>query len=516
MLLSSQLTIWGGLRISEHTGFTLLPLLTWWSVPLLAAIGLAMLSLGAFALLRLPETDGSTHRERVIEQIVPCIACAFMFLGFGLFIVAPPASQTLICISALALGLGTGALFVAWAVLLARLERRHVTVLVLCSLIACALPLTVLPVLPPWAPDIVFVVATLGSTVLLLALPRILCSDSLAATECATSRKQNAREKELTEASRFGWRRPQSMKELAKEALEAVRTPLFCASAIAVAVAITRLMTLNARPGSSTVVSVAGAICIAVGAAALIVAMYGRESSKPSALSIPTLFRILFPAVATLLLVLSIGGERLGAPAGAAVFAIYMIMSALMVPACIDIAQRKRLHPAAVYGLFAGIVYAVFSIATLFGVRLFTEDSGFGAATSLVATLLVFYVLAMAFAVVQKRTSGGDAAADEADPHQGDNAEAASENRPVAAAAPDPIEQRCLVVVDRYGLSQRETDVLMGFAHGRTVMHLADSLCLSPNTIRSHCKTLYTKLGVHSRQELIDLVDTVDDSFENG
>ncbi|MBS6941684.1 MAG: hypothetical protein KH142_09530, partial [Slackia piriformis] len=30
---------------------------------------------------------------------------------------------------------------------------------------------------------------------------------------------------------------------------------------------------------------------------------------------------------------------------------------------------------------------------------------------------------------------------------------------------------------------------------------------LSTNTIRSHSKTLYAKLGVHSKQELIDLVE---------
>ncbi len=255
---------------------------------------------------------------------------------------------------------------------------------------------------------------------------------------------------------------------------------------------------------------------MALGAAVLLFVLGKKPKESSSALTIPTLFRILFPVVATLLLVLSLGVGQLGAPASAAVFSVYMIMSVLMIPACMSTAEKNSLRAEAVYGLFAGIVYAVFAAATLFGVHLFAENGGFGAATSLVAILLVFYVLAMAYALMQRRAA--EAGAPSASVSIPSETEATLEATlevevfvPIETApAPDPIEQRCLVVVERYGLSQRETDVLMGLAHGRTVMHLADSLCLSPNTIRSHCKTLYTKLGIHSRQELIDLVDAAD------
>lgn len=64
-----------------------------------------------------------------------------------------------------------------------------------------------------------------------------------------------------------------------------------------------------------------------------------------------------------------------------------------------------------------------------------------------------------------------------------------------------------MAVARAYALSPRETDVLVAYAHGRNVAYLAEHLVLSSNTIRSHSKTLYTKLGVHSKQELIDLVE---------
>ena len=66
-----------------------------------------------------------------------------------------------------------------------------------------------------------------------------------------------------------------------------------------------------------------------------------------------------------------------------------------------------------------------------------------------------------------------------------------------------------MVLASQRGLSPRETDVLVAFAHGRNVAYLASQLVLSENTIRSHSKTLYTKLGVHSKQELIDLVESI-------
>ena len=40
---------------------------------------------------------------------------------------------------------------------------------------------------------------------------------------------------------------------------------------------------------------------------------------------------------------------------------------------------------------------------------------------------------------------------------------------------------------------------------GRSKAYIASLLYLSENTVRTHTKTLYAKLDVHSKQELIDL-----------
>ena len=52
LLFACQLSVWGGMKLSARSGFDILPLLTWWSVPLLASIGLTLLALGAWSMKR--------------------------------------------------------------------------------------------------------------------------------------------------------------------------------------------------------------------------------------------------------------------------------------------------------------------------------------------------------------------------------------------------------------------------------------------------------------------------------
>lgn len=58
----------------------------------------------------------------------------------------------------------------------------------------------------------------------------------------------------------------------------------------------------------------------------------------------------------------------------------------------------------------------------------------------------------------------------------------------------------------RYGLSQRELEILELFAQGRSANWIADSLVISKNTVRAHLRAIYTKLDVHTRQDLLDFL----------
>ncbi|MFR8047470.1 MAG: response regulator transcription factor [Eggerthella lenta] len=58
----------------------------------------------------------------------------------------------------------------------------------------------------------------------------------------------------------------------------------------------------------------------------------------------------------------------------------------------------------------------------------------------------------------------------------------------------------------RYGLTARELEILDLFAQGRSANWIADNLTISKNTVRSHLRAIYTKLDVHTRQELLDFL----------
>ena len=61
---------------------------------------------------------------------------------------------------------------------------------------------------------------------------------------------------------------------------------------------------------------------------------------------------------------------------------------------------------------------------------------------------------------------------------------------------------------EEFDLSERETEVALLIAQGRSKAYIADALCLSENTVRTHSKRIYVKLDIHKRQELIALVES--------
>jgi DNA-binding CsgD family transcriptional regulator len=69
------------------------------------------------------------------------------------------------------------------------------------------------------------------------------------------------------------------------------------------------------------------------------------------------------------------------------------------------------------------------------------------------------------------------------------------------------LRQRCDSLSAEYGLSNREQEVFLYLARGYSHVFIAKELYVSENTIRTHVKHIYTKLGLTSREELIRLID---------
>ena len=72
------------------------------------------------------------------------------------------------------------------------------------------------------------------------------------------------------------------------------------------------------------------------------------------------------------------------------------------------------------------------------------------------------------------------------------------------ALDPAALEARIAAIPAELGISAREAQVIALFAQGRSANWIAEELTISKNTVRSHVRSIYTKLDVHSRKELLE------------
>ncbi|MEG0374326.1 MAG: helix-turn-helix transcriptional regulator, partial [Raoultibacter sp.] len=78
---------------------------------------------------------------------------------------------------------------------------------------------------------------------------------------------------------------------------------------------------------------------------------------------------------------------------------------------------------------------------------------------------------------------------------------------PAVDEQPGMYRQACTMVAEASGLTARESELLYLFARGRSVEFVHKTLFISKDTVKTHARSIYRKTGIHSQQELIDLVE---------
>lgn len=68
------------------------------------------------------------------------------------------------------------------------------------------------------------------------------------------------------------------------------------------------------------------------------------------------------------------------------------------------------------------------------------------------------------------------------------------------------LEDKVDIVAEEHGISGRALEVMLLLAQGRTATRIEQELYISRGTVNTYSHRLYQKLGVHSRQELLDLI----------
>lgn len=180
----------------------------------------------------------------------------------------------------------------------------------------------------------------------------------------------------------------------------------------------------------------------------------------------------------------------------------FSMISIAMVTSCIETARDKGVSLTVIYGVFAGIFYATSFVGLLLGsvISALEVPNQLKIAMTIVAMLIIGTCVALIIWKDRSNNINGTEGPQESSVRQENDSRAAD-------SSTDSLEKYSKLAV-QFGLSKRETEVLVLLAKGRNVPSISEKLFISQNTVRSHVKRIYWTLDVHSQQELIDLVDS--------
>ena len=95
------------------------------------------------------------------------------------------------------------------------------------------------------------------------------------------------------------------------------------------------------------------------------------------------------------------------------------------------------------------------------------------------------------------------------------HAHAGSKDVQGEATAPDrepgvgPADAAFELLVATYGL-RTEAEIVREYSSGRSARYIADWFMLSEYTVKTHLRRSYVKMGIHSRQELLDTLEEME------
>lgn len=170
------------------------------------------------------------------------------------------------------------------------------------------------------------------------------------------------------------------------------------------------------------------------------------------------------------------------------------IMVVLLFLALTALVHRTELHPCTLFaagmGTYTFALTAGMAVASVLGLDAFDQYPP-------VLVLDVMCVLAVTTVLAMNMGHSADLrlfADGESDGQADDGRE-------------DELEARCAALAQVFNLTRRELETMRLICRGRSKRYIAEHMALSENTVRGYAKTLYAKLDVHSREELIDLLE---------
>ena len=187
----------------------------------------------------------------------------------------------------------------------------------------------------------------------------------------------------------------------------------------------------------------------------------------------------------------------------------------------VDASRRRNENALYIFGLGVAFMFCGMALGNAASHIIDALVAGGNLQANVVAMAAILCLVVVAFLVLPEGTvaqlsrreghaergegrTGRSGAASEGQAEDSDNA--SEENGHVGATA-DRLERHCAAVARDFGLTPRESEVIVLLAYGRTLAIIARDLHIAQGTARTHIENIYRKLDVHKQQELIDLVE---------
>lgn len=227
----------------------------------------------------------------------------------------------------------------------------------------------------------------------------------------------------------------------------------------------------------------------AYGVAALL--FYFTAAMMPRLTSTSGVFKVFFPVMLGALLLLPFLGDESRVIANGFIAGGYFFMSFAIMLMVSNVVSDRNLSGVRVYGTIKALETIV-SLAGVLAGGAVAAHSEYGFVQTVVLVFVSVYLLAMVLLLLENR-----------------------KNRPERAVVmhstvkniDDQIKEQCRRCATIYGLTRRENEILFYLAKGRSRVYISEDLVVSQNTVKGHIKNIYAKTGVHTKQELIDLLD---------
>lgn len=454
--------LWGGAVSARPRPYDSLSIFTFFAVPCFLVSGAALATLGA-----VPRLMGAVLSRPSCPALVEALGVGGGLCLLAWLLSADSAHPALLCLAASLLGAGVAAGLLGWGRRLAGLPDGR-----LVSVVGCAC--TLFP--------LVSLAMTFAPT-----LPRYLLAGILACCSITLRRPEQPDAGPVPTAC------------TTRDVWHAYGTTALCFASLGFVAGLSRMVSLSNGANNLAIMLGSPLFTLIAGLTMLVIWHRAGKLVTPSGF-----FQAAFPFVATGFVVFSLTG--LGPSTAFACFANFFFEFMLVVIAVHSVSDRAGLGACALpaYCLAIGLALTLACAGTV--VSLVTRDLWLDSLPGFALSIVVcIYVLSMALVMQARAGRGrGDAGAQDAQGKAG----AAQEESGCSPAAriESTVSRWADEMAEEHGLTARERQILALVVRGTDTPTIASELGVSDNTVRTHKKSLYRKLEVHSKQELLALM----------